>query len=468
MSTIIVYCQHFSPKDNSLIEKYYNELVSIIHDKFDVKTEINLRKDLERITCLLNKYPKFMDKNIELTYNEVSQLFDNCFNNELWYRINAISFKNNKSLKLVTNVCNEIELERIITNHCSKGNYVVINAYLSDFENIPSDDVNIIIDTKLDYVEYISNIEQQLDKILQMLATEPEPEQPVVEDVSIKTQLLTTVETEATTVSSQRKGVLGEDTLVELLQTINPKFDVQKVSNSPHIGDIHVFDYDHNLLFVVESKFKKTITRDDVIKFEKDVSNVKSQIEDFKVIGLFMSLTSKHIPGIGCYSISPELIYLTEDFVNKDTLTVMFDMLNINEIINVSNKPVQQSVKYEIPSNVIDLIIKLRSEYVHIVNERSIYQNILDNAQQTTNDINTLFHRLIIKEEFIKLIDNEFKSALPNETVTVSITDTEEERLRQYLKTNKKTSKKAIIDEFPLLNAKLSKMLKDDIIKAYS
>lgn len=287
---------------------------------------------------------------------------------------------------------------------------------------------------------------------------------------SIKQQLLDSVSTEACTVSSQRKGVLGEDMIVSLLKSINSRFDVQKVSGASHVADIHVYDYDKHIMYVVECKFKQTITRSDVVKFESDVNGLKSDNADYHVIGLFLAITTDSIPGIGKYSITSDIIYLTEAFVNKDTLTVLFEMVDIDKTIKTSIKKPSSTpttVRYEIPSNVLNLIVSLRSEYAHIVNERNTYNSILNNAQQTTASINNLFHRLILKEEFLKLIDNEFKAVLPNETVSVSVSGNEETRLREYIASHKSYTKKALLEEFPLLASRLKPMKKADIDSTY-
>lgn len=298
-----------------------------------------------------------------------------------------------------------------------------------------------------------------------ILRTTSTPTQPVV-----KTQLLSAVSNTADTISSQRKGAISEDAVIELLYSVNNKFEINKTSHTGHLADIHVIDHEHKIKYIVEVKFKQNITRNDITKFESDVNSISSSDDGFNIIGLFLSLNTDRIVGIGKYSITPNIIYLSESYVTRDTLEVLFNMVIITQTIRRGIKvpastPVSV-VKYTIPSNVVDLIVKLRVEYASIAKEREVYDSILKNAQSTVNDTFYLKSRLDIREEFIKLIDNEFKSALPNEMV--SVTDKEEQRLRNYIKRQgKKVTKKAILQEFPMLASMLGSMKKDNILQRY-
>lgn len=275
------------------------------------------------------------------------------------------------------------------------------------------------------------------------------------------------------TYSSQNKGVIGETALMELLRSINPRFDVQRTSATGHLADIHVVDYDHNIKYIVESKLKQTIIRADVTKFESDIKTMKSSEKCYKIVGLFLSLQSDTIVGIGTYSITPDVVYLTQSFINKETLHVVFDMIVINHTITTALPTITpQRVQFEIPPHVYDLVAKLRVQMSELSKEHQLYTNILENTKKTDADVRDLLSRVQIKEEFIKLIDTEFTVAIGqadlSTTMNDNVTAAEEERLRQFLSyKGSSRTKKSIMENFPSLATTLGSMTKDAILEKY-
>lgn len=276
-----------------------------------------------------------------------------------------------------------------------------------------------------------------------------------------------------TTYSSQCKGVIGENALMELIRSVNPKFDVQRTASTGHLADIHVIDYEHNIKYIVESKHKQTIVRTDVTKFESDIQTMRESEKGYKIIGLFISLSSETIVGIGSYSISPDVIYLTQSFVNKETLQVVFDMCAINHSIAKAIPSVApQRIQFEVPPNVYDLVVKLRIQMSELAKEHALYNNILENTRKTDADIRELLSRIQLKEQFIKLIDAEYTIAIGQAGLETNVNDTviaaEEDRLRKFIAAKGKTvTKKAIKDGFPSLATTLGSLTKDQIIEKY-
>lgn len=275
------------------------------------------------------------------------------------------------------------------------------------------------------------------------------------------------------TYSSQCKGIIGENALMELISSINPKFDVQRTASTGHLADIHVIDYEHNIKYVVESKHKQTIIRADVTKFESDVQTMRESEKCFHIVGLFLSLSSETIVGIGSYSITPDVIYLTQSFINKETLQVVFDMVVLNHSITTALPAVApQRIQFEVPPRVYDLVAKLRVQMSELAKEHSLYNNILENTKKTDSDVRELLARVQLKEQFIKLIDAEYTIAIGQagleSTINDTVTSAEEERLRKFIVSKgKSVTKKAIKDGFPSLATTLGSLTKDQILEKY-
>lgn len=270
------------------------------------------------------------------------------------------------------------------------------------------------------------------------------------------------------TISSKEKGVLGEEAVCSLIRKINPKLDVILVSSTGHLADIHVIDYKNNIKYIVEVKYKQIITRDDVVKFEKDVESMK-KLDNNKIVGLFLSINSDNIISIGNYYIDFDMIYLTSKFINEQTLSMIFDIIALeNKLSNTKQNNNENNIKYEIPPNVIHLIAQLRAEYVSINHEKETYLLMKNNMEKNLCFIQELLGKLILKEQFIKLINDEFSNILP--VITVDISQKEEDKLRNYISTTnkKKITKKSLLTMFPTLSTQLGSMKLQDIIAKYS
>ena len=270
------------------------------------------------------------------------------------------------------------------------------------------------------------------------------------------------------TISSKEKGVLGEEAVCSLIRKINPKLDVILVSSTGHLADIHVIDYKNNIKYIVEVKYKQIITRDDVVKFEKDVESMK-KLDNNKIVGLFLSINSDNIISIGNYYIDFDMIYLTSKFINERTLSMIFDIIALeNKLSNAKQNNNENNIKYEIPPNVIHLIAQLRAEYVSINHEKETYLLMKNNMEKNLCFIQELLGKLILKEQFIKLINDEFSNILP--VITVDISQKEEDKLRNYISTTnkKKITKKSLLTMFPTLSTQLGSMKLQDIIAKYS
>ena len=265
-------------------------------------------------------------------------------------------------------------------------------------------------------------------------------------------------------------GQHGEALVFSLLSKVRPEFQIDKVGHIPHLGDIHCIDHNNHILYLVEVKLKHVITRQDVDKFISDIQNVKTMhsTESLRVIGIFLSLSSDSIPGIGHFSITKDQIYLTSKFINKWTLKLLFSFTEIcsTDTYNQSVKS-PESQAYELPPNVIALIIKLREEYNSINRDIELCQNMKHNSEQNLLHIQELISKSITKMEIVKFLSNEF--AFASSDVSSYVIEHDEAKLIKYIKSTPKTNirRSYLLKTFPTLRQMISSMKLSDLISKY-
>ena len=280
--------------------------------------------------------------------------------------------------------------------------------------------------------------------------------------------------TNTSTVSSYTLGKIGEHDVLRIINSVRPKFETSLVSSTGHLADIHSLDHKNHIKYIFEIKYKQYITREDVAKFEKDVESIQSaEHAPTRVIGIFISLNSDTIPVIGKLSISKSKIYLTKEYFSESTLEILFRLIETyykllsttNENSSTAQKPTY--VKYEIPPNVLELLIKLRAEYSSLTREMELYTSMKNNTEHNLTAIQELIGKLVLKEQFITFINNEFSDILPvlNDTLIVS----EEEKMSDYIKSHSKSTikKKDLLTLFPTMKTKIGSMKLNDLIDEY-
>jgi hypothetical protein len=106
--------------------------------------------------------------------------------------------------------------------------------------------------------------------------------------------------------SNEEKGTAGEQTVMNIL--MEPKYESAKVfdtSGEAACGDIH-FHW-NDLRCLIEVKNKKTITLEDMKKFERDVRNCKESNKNINC-AIFVSLCSGQYPGRSRETIQLDMI----------------------------------------------------------------------------------------------------------------------------------------------------------------
>ena len=265
--------------------------------------------------------------------------------------------------------------------------------------------------------------------------------------------------------SSYSLGRIGENDVLKIIERIRPEYETTIVSSTGHLADIHSIDYNNNIKYIIEIKLKQQITKEDVNKFDRDLENAKHSETSLKIIGLFISLNSDKIPSIGSMKIFSDKIYLTRNYFSENSLDLIFRLIETYSLLIEGHE--KTNVHYEISSNVLELVAKLRAEYVNLTKEMEMYLNMKNNTEQNLLCIQELIGRLVLKEQFIKFINTEFSDILP--TINDDLISKQENDMRAYIQSTSKKSikKKDLLNRFPALSTKIGSMKINDLINEY-
>lgn len=265
--------------------------------------------------------------------------------------------------------------------------------------------------------------------------------------------------------SSYSLGRIGENDVLKIIEGIRPEYETKIVSSTGHLADIHSIDYNNNIKYIIEIKLKQQITKEDVNKFDRDLENAKHSETSLKIIGLFISLNSDKIPSIGSMKIFSDKIYLTRNYFSENSLDLIFRLIETYSLLIEGHE--KTNVHYEISSNVLELVAKLRAEYVNLTKEMEMYLSMKNNTEQNLLCIQELIGRLVLKEQFIKFINTEFSDILP--TINDDLISKQENDMRAYIQSTSKKSikKKDLLNRFPALSTKIGSMKINDLINEY-
>ena len=282
------------------------------------------------------------------------------------------------------------------------------------------------IDSRLQNEDHSSR--RDIDKLFMTATSEHEPQ-------AAKTNIY---EEKA----SHTLGDEGEQLVFKQLQRLFPTFETRLVSSIAHVADIHLID--ENRCFVFEIKNKSSVSNDDLVKFDSDLATLRSK-NDMQYIGVFISLRSPIVKFGKCF-IANDRCYLAQEYANDECLKLVIDMYR-NIICKTRSYELVETKKFEIPANVYTLISRLRAEYSTLNSNRDYYTQQLEFNRKSSGLMNELLARVDVQLHFIDFINKEF-AELP--TVDVPVNE-DEERLKEYLKTNRKPLKRELLIQFPSL-----------------
>ena len=190
--------------------------------------------------------------------------------------------------------------------------------------------------------------------------------------------------------SNEEKGAAGEQTVMNLL--LEPKYESAKVFNTSGeaaCGDIH-FHW-NDLRCLIEVKNKKTITVEDMKKFERDVRSCKESNKNINC-AIFVSLRSGQYPGR-----SRELIQL--DTINNVpviyTYTSNLDMLHYS-IMCLNN--LVKSTKTD--SHTMETLMSYYNGYAkHVASSITYFSKLIKNHETNIKSLKKEMNKLTILDE---------------------------------------------------------------------
>lgn len=251
------------------------------------------------------------------------------------------------------------------------------------------------------------------------------------------------------TYSSYALGKMGENEIYEMFRRTFPKFETTLTNDVSHAGDLQVHDPISKITYLVEVKNKKTLTANDITKFEDDITRLKST--SAKVVGIFLSLNSP-IPKYGEMAVDLGHVYLSQHYVTPECIELAIDMFSkiVGDRMEGGSG---QAVQYEIPKNVYTLVGQLQLQYHSLQRDKEDCELQIDQNGKSTQRMIAMLARIQLKLEFISFLNKEFKDVTGCQEV--SMIEIEETKLRNYLAMHSNPRKKDLIEMFPMLATRL-------------
>ena len=264
------------------------------------------------------------------------------------------------------------------------------------------------------------------------------------------------------TYASTHLGVMGESDVTDRLMKLFPKMVVERVSATPHVGDIHLTDIKRSMMFMVEVKNKTILTKENIDKFESDLSNVDEKT-DLRVIGVFLSLKST-IPRFGTCVIQHDRCYLAQSYTSDEALTMIVD------VYRSLFKPIEttvEKVEYIVPDNVKELLFRLKNEHQSLASMKTLIEQQLQFNTTSSDNMRSMLMKIELQRQLIMFIDQAFGDVI-NDDVRHDVVANDEDQLRDYINsTPVKQIRKAYITEHFNTVPGLNRMKLADIIEKY-
>ena len=239
-----------------------------------------------------------------------------------------------------------------------------------------------------------------------------------------------TLQTKLRSTSSINLGNKGEQIIKELLENLGYKpIDKSKVA---HSEDLWIIDENNKIIFLFEIKNKKKIDREDLVKFNKDMTDITNLYQNYSIIGIFINLLDVNISSdIKKFKVESNKIYLTLNYISEELLQTYIETMKEN-IIKLRNIPsAEDNTKFREDTK----------------NKFNIIQTEMNNIVTSVNKVS-----------------QEISSSDTNNSIT-SI----ENSIINYIKNNKKWTKKYILEHLdPKHIIVKTNWTRNDIIKRFN
>lgn len=280
-------------------------------------------------------------------------------------------------------------------------------------------------------------------------------------------------------IQAQTLGVIGETELIKLFEDLKQfNLTIINLTQVDHVSDIWLIDGDHKILFVVESKNKDSISKNDIDKFENDLVyiankknhqqiikqlnsqhgeedetlnnsnevNENNEVNDLKpvtetkrvgykqffkdfdnytIVGLFVSLRTAVInQSIGSCNYSFEKTYITQQCCTKEFLSMY-----IQTIVSTNSVRKFDNEKYQ---SVIDTISDKYKNIQTIITNINMINDSANSIIQTTESVKKLLENEIteINESLVKIDTKESDVVKAEQKIIEYITSTPTKQLK--------------------------------------
>ena len=289
-------------------------------------------------------------------------------------------------------------------------------------------------------------MEQQMEELRLMREQQAEERKQHQEQLKIMQEQTSDLQMKLNTMmpkmtfQAQTLGILGETELHNMFKSLN-QFDLTIINQTQisHVSDLWMIDNEHNILFVVESKNKDAISKQDIDKFNNDLEYIKNtenhktiqtqmnhrirnnkqfvnnvnvdgvttnllastkvlnndkillqvndlfdKFNDYTVVGLFISLRTQNInQQIGSCSYTFDKTFIGNQCLSKEFLSMYIQtIITINNIQKFNQNEYQAVVreineKYNGLKTLMTIVNSIQEDAVHIQTSASTISNEL-------------------------------------------------------------------------------------------
>lgn len=247
--------------------------------------------------------------------------------------------------------------------------------------------------------------------------------------------------------ASRTLGVIGESQVLSLLRSGFPDYAVHLCSEVGHQGDIHMVNEAKRLRIIVEVKYKKQLTQEDITKFRSDMQAMTREYTSklYSVFGLFVSLLSP-IPHYGQLKLEHMVTWLGNEYCKPECIQLVVKQFERIAAESRVSSPAVQSPLYTLLSNLSTELNNNHHIQDHLEAQIKESEKLVAGAYRSLASLRT-------QEALIRFIQSEFithAQQLDYTAVDGCIRARAEERLREYLRSipESKQRKKDIEEQF--------------------
>ena len=203
-------------------------------------------------------------------------------------------------------------------------------------------------------------------------------------------------------IQAQTLGVIGETELIKLFEDLKQfNLTIINLTQVDHVSDIWLIDGDHKILFVVESKNKDSISKNDIDKFENDLVYIANKKNHQQII---KQLNSQH--GEEETSVEVETLSESNEVSGVGEVNTVGDLKPIIERKHVGYK---QFFKDFDNYTIVGLFVSLRTAVINqsIGSCNYSFEKTYITQQCCTKEFLSMYIQTIVSTNSVKKFDNE-------------------------------------------------------------